>query len=187
MGKYAAILPKLPKLPPEDASRQVKLDEFKQLIERREPEALGQTYVRLRIGSGPKLTPQEFGTLIARLGKDGLSELLAECNFQIEAYEQLLASSQQAKVAGWGKYGAGENAIRLADGSTIRVQTEPYGKVMDKEAFRLWCIANGYASQLQLWPSKMNMMVKERLLAGENVPDGTEAFSYDKIFYEKGK
>jgi len=186
-SKYAAILPKLPKLPPEDASRQQNLDEFKKLIPTKEPEFLARAYITLRNGIGPKLTSEEFGALIVRLGKDGLSELLAECNFQIEAYEQMLAASQQAKAAGWGKYGVSENSFRMADGATIRVQSEPYGKVMDKELFRQWCIDNGYETQLQLWPSRMNAMVKERLLAGENVPDGTEAFSYDKIVFEKAK
>jgi hypothetical protein len=184
---YADIIPGLPKLPPEDQSRQDKLDEFKTLLPSKDPNHIARVYYKLRCGGGPKLTPQEFGQFMVRLGKEGLTELLSEVNFQLEAYEQLLVASQQAKEEGWGKYGVGDNALRLEDGTTIRVQQEPYGKVMDKEAFRVWCCQNGYERQLQLWPSSMNSIVKERLKAGENVPDGTEAFSYDKIVFTAGK
>lgn len=67
--------------------------------------------------------------------------------------------------------------MRLESGTSISTFVEPYGQVKDKEAFRQWCIANGYESQLQLWPGTMNSVTKERLLAGEATPTGVEVFA----------
>lgn len=162
MGKYDAVLPSLPKLPP-DVTRQNEIEQLKAKIAVRNPYLMAETYTTLR----------EL--------KDQLKAQLSTVELQIEAYEQLLAESQEEGGSGWGQFGVKPNALRLQNGDTIRIQPEPYGKVTDKEAFRQWCIANGYERQLQLWPSTMNAIVKERLLAGDPEPDGTEAYSYTKV------
>lgn len=167
-GKYDEVLPNLPKLLAE-APRQEKIDQEKAKVVVREPSLMAESYIALRAA------------------KDGLKAQLSSVELKIEAYEQLLTESQENQEDGWGRYGVKDNALRLPTGDTIRIQPEPYGKVVDKEAFRLWCIANGYERQLQLWPSTMNALVKERLLAGEPEPDGTEAFSYTKIVWVKGQ
>lgn len=169
-GKYAAVLAdrNLPRLPPADASYQAKVDQLKTFIVDRQAVQLADNYIKWR------------------REKARIEEMLSAANLQLAAYEQLLEDSQERGAAGWGDYGVKENALRLPSGATVRVQREPYGKVVDKEAFRQWCIANGYANQLQLWPSTMNGIVKERLLAGEREPDGTEAYSYTKIVLVKG-
>ena len=168
MGKYDAVLPGLPKLV-ELPAYQERVDQVKQtLVEVRVVE-LAAFYVSLREK------------------KREIEEELGALNLQITACEQLLAASQEAGAEGWGLYGVKDNAIRLPNGDTVRVQLEPSGKVVDKEAFRLWCLANGYERELQLWPSTMNALVKERLLAGEPEPDGCEAYSYTKIVYTRRK
>ena len=166
-GKYDAVLPSLKPLPPADAGYQEKVDRAKEQITDRAATALAAEYARLRAE------------------KDKANAALSAINLRIEAYEQLLAESQESRAEGWGQFGVKDNALRLASGETVRIQKEPYGKVADKEAFRLWCIANGYERQLQLWPSTMNALVKERLLTGEEPPDGTEAFSYVKVMFVK--
>jgi len=166
-GKYDAVLQHLQKLPPADLTYQEKIERVKDEIGTRDAVRLGADYVAWR----------------AREAE--LKAALSEVNLQLAAYEQLLAESQEIQSAGWGDYGVKDNALRLPTGETIRVQPEPYGQVKDKEAFRLWCIANGYERQLQLWPSTMNAIVKERLLAGDPEPDGCEAFSKTKIVLVK--
>lgn len=185
MGKYDSVLPGLKPLPAADPSYQDKVDGVKRLITDRDAFKLAQGYAVLRKGSGPPLSAVESEGLIKRLGKDGLKALASTCEVLVKAYEQLLEESQDAGAAGWGMFGVKDNALRLPSGETVRIQKEPYGKVIDKEKFRQWCVANGYETQLQLWPSTMNALVKERLMAGEAEPDGTEAFSYTEVQFVK--
>ena len=166
MGKYDVILPGLPIEPmtdPDDLKKQEKIDLEKATVTNRDPVLLAQTYIRLRAE------------------KELLALKLSALNVKVEAYEQLLTASENAKEPAWGRYGAKPNALRLPSGDTIRIQPEPYGKVIDREAFRLWCIKNGYERQLQLWPSTMSLLVKERLVVGQPEPDGTEGFRYFKV------
>lgn len=166
-GKYDEVLPGLPKYQ-EEPDYQEKINKVKIEIYDKDATVLAEGYAE------------------AREVKEDLQRDLYLINLKIAAYEQLLDDSQLRQAAGWGDYGAKDNMIKLPSGATIRVSKEPYGKVVDKETFRLWCIANGYERQLQLWPATMNALVKERLLAGEAEPDGCEAFSMTKIFFTKG-
>jgi hypothetical protein len=203
-GTYDAVMPGLKPLPPDDAARQDRIERAKAEIADRGAAALASAYVRLR------------------KRKEEIAAALSALEIRINAHEQLLAASQESHAEGWGQFGVKDNALRLPGGETVRVHKEPYGKVVDKEAFRLWCMApadrcmtcggspdalghletdeqdeqrpferhafkpgGGYERQLQLWPSTMNGVVKERLLAGEEPPDGTEAFSYTKVVYVK--
>ena len=179
-GKYDAVLQGLQKLPPQDLSRQEKIDKIK---EEAVADILQQT--RLDALTNPSLLADRY--IFLRSQEDDLLEELSKITIQLDAFEQLLADSQEVNVGGWGEYGVNDKALRLPDGTTVRVDREPYGQVKDKEAFRLWCIKNGYETQLQLWPSRMNAIVKERLLVGQPEPDGCESFSKFKIVLTKAK
>jgi hypothetical protein len=164
-GKYADVVPDLPRLAPESVPYQERVDEVKKELETLNTISLAERYTELR------------------REKDRIKELESLVNLHLEAVTQMLVASQDAGDAGWGQYGVGKNALRLASGDTIRVKSEPYGKVLDKEAFRQWCVANGYERQLQLWPTTTNAITKERLLAGENLPDGIEVFRKDSLVF----
>lgn len=166
-GKYDLVLPGLKPLPPSDLEWQAKVEAVKIKLTNRDPVALATRYIELREQ------------------KDTLKAALQLVELQVEAHEQLLIASEDASEYAWGRYGVKPNALRLEAGHTIRVQPEPYGRVEDKEKFRLWCIANGYERQLQLWPSTMNTIIKERLLAGDPEPDGTQAYAYYKVVLVK--
>jgi hypothetical protein len=157
-------LPDLPKLPP-DPSKQDKIEDVKMTVVDRSARTLAETYIDLR------------------REKNRIQKELSDINVRVEAYEQLLEDSKETGLGGWGQYGVKDNALRLSTGDTIRVQKEPYGQVVDKEAFRQWCIANGYERQLQLWPSTMSSIVKERLISGEPEPDGCETYAKTTIVY----
>jgi hypothetical protein len=66
---------------------------------------------------------------------------------------------------------------------TVYYQAEPHGTVEDKDKFRKWCIENGLGEQLQLWPSTMQSIVKQRLLAADTLPDGVTAANKPKLTF----
>lgn len=168
-SKYAAVLPGLPRLGPETTYQQ-RVDILKAEMINTNPLKLVEQYIAVR---------RELDTL------DATFKWL---NLQLEALTQLLVASQDQGDDCWGQYGVGDNAVRLPSGDTVRVKSEPYGRVADKEAFRQWCIANGYERQLQLWPQTMNAITKERLLDGQNPPEGVEVYRKDSlVFVRAGK
>lgn len=209
MGKYDAVLADLRPRPVEDAGWQAKVDAEKIKVQQapiccehdvdqhetleyrgddkpRHCLAAGCRCRRLETTNGSSTwLAAMYG--LARAEKELKAAELAVINVKVAALEQLLAESQDQGAEGWGQYGVADNALRLPDGSTVRIQKEPYGKVVDKEAFRLWCIENGYGPQLMLWPSTTNLIVKERLLAGEPEPAGIEAFFLTKVVFTEGK
>ena len=167
-SKYAEVVIRLPEREPDDPGRQARVEEIQDVIKTRDPRELAQMYAELR-GDRAKV-------------EDELSSI----NLTIEALEQLIAKSQKNQDAGWGLYGAKDNMIRLPQGGNVRVDLDVHSKVIDKEANRLWCIANGYERQLQIWPSRMTTITKERLLVGQPEPDGVEATTWRKVIYTKG-
>ena len=168
-SKYDAILPGIATMPVVDQSYQDKVDAAKVKLQDLSAADLAAEYARMDAA------------------KEDILVKLYAANLRIEAITQLLVASQDANGEGWGDYGVADNAIRLPSGATIRVQPEITGQVKDKEAYRLWCIKNGYETRLQLWPTTTNAIVKERLMAGEPEPDGVQAFRRNKLVFTEGK
>lgn len=169
-GKYDAVMGGLTNLPVTDLTRQSKITAIKDSIlklsdKAPKPSALGKEYARLR-AEQERLETEQY-----------------DVGLRIEALTQMLIETHEADDSEWGQYGAADNALQLVTGGSIRVQKEPIGQVTDKEAFRKWCIKNGYETQLQLWPSTMNAIVKERLLTGDPGPDGTDIFLKTGVVY----
>jgi hypothetical protein len=99
---------------------------------------------------------------------DTIGDWKSSAQLLVDVYESLMLDAYEAE---------GVASMRLENGASVSTTQEPYGKVVDKEAFRVWCIANGYEQSLQLWPASMNAIVKERTLAGEAPPAGVEVFA----------
>ena len=76
--------------------------------------------------------------------------------------------------------------LTLASRDKVRWQPEPHLVVTDKEAFRLWCLANGFERDMVLPWGKANKHVKDMLASGEAEPPGSECFMRPKVFFEKG-
>lgn len=177
-GKYADVMDGLNPAPPADLAYQERVDMAKFA---EEPALGGRKIVEVETTDVASL----YAVLRHECAKlDAAKSLL---NVKVEACEQVLVSRQEAQLGPWGQYGVEDNALRLATGDTIRVQEEPSPRVVDKEAFRLWCIENGYERQLQLWPTTTAAIAKERLLAGEAQPDGVEVNSYKKVVFTEAK
>ena len=109
--------------------------------------------------------------------KDRVQAQLSETELRLKAVEQLLVDKFEADSI---------TSLRTLEGFAISTHLEPRAQVVDKEAFRLWCIANGLERSLQLWPSTMNSLAKERLLAGEPEPDGVQLSSYTVVKLMRG-
>lgn len=144
-----------------------------------------------------------------RLFKEEVATWLSSVQLLVDAYEQLMLDQMEAE---------GLSSLKMESGASVSTFVEPYGEVVDKEAFRRWCVAptdvcmdcggredaswhskepsddpiihhyhpgGGFERQLQLWPSTMNAITKERLLAGEPPPDGVEATAKTMIRLSK--
>lgn len=198
MGKYDKVVEHLKPLPVQDQTYQDKVEKVKDELTADTtytPESLVKLYREMREGMNPDAGLEEIiahldgrdsiaeerTALIDLLGKDGLEALLYECNLKIEAVTQLIFKSEDDGEPGWGAYGAKANAVRLQDGTSVSVQEEPRCKVEDKEKFRQWCIQNGLENALQLWPSTMESLTRERLLKGQPEPDGVTAYRGRKL------
>jgi hypothetical protein len=138
---------------------------------------INQDLIRLA-GGKPYATLYAVGYRESRFVKEALKEHAKAIELTLEAYQQLAIG--QLEVEG------GVTSLKLADGSTFRVQDEVYVGVVDKEAFRKWCIAAGLEMSLQLWPGTTTSMTKERLIAGEPEPDGVKAYMKPKVVFSAG-
>jgi hypothetical protein len=165
-GKYDEVKKTLKKAEPEDTAYQLKVVEEK-----------------TRLSAATDINPEALAALYfaARDVDDRIEEERYANQITLNAIEQLLIESANRAEAGWGLYGAKPNQVKLSTGDSVFVRSEPKGKVVDKEQFRLWCIKNGLGHELQLWPTRMNAIVKERLLAGATVPEGTAAQLIEKV------
>lgn len=195
-GKYAHLIARLPKLLPPDAKYQEKVEETKRLI--------------LEEHDHAEILPAS--TLVSDYAEirgeiDRINKQLYDANLKLEAVSQMLVSRFDDEDI---------TSLKVADAS-VRVQHEPYAQVKDKEKFRLWCVNTcqlcglhrdkhpipsetaeflnlhpnhapvTLEAQLQLWPSTMNSITKERLLKGYPEPDGVEAYQKPKIVLTRDK
>lgn len=154
MGKFDAVVEKLPPVPREHNEYQDRVDAVKAELQGRKPNELAALVVTVR---------NEIDDL--ELSKKAL-------NLRLEALTQLTLDLFDAE---------GLASIKLEDGSSVSRQLEPYAGVEDKEAFRLWCLSQGLERSMHLWPATVQSMVKERLLNGEADPPGVKVFVKPKL------
>lgn len=114
---------------------------------------------------------------MARLRKKHFDRKKKALNVDLKALEQLLVDRYENE---------GIKSVTLDNGGKVRVQQEPRAKVVDKAAFRAWCVANGYEEVMNLAWGTTNGIVKEYLLSGQALPPGVEAKTLDKFVYSKG-
>ena len=170
-GKYDAVLEGKPKIPLEDNPvRQMEIDQLKE-------EFKGQPAVNLAMKYA-----------VTRRRRDLLKAQESALQLELDALTQMLiASEDEGTDPAWGAYGANDNAIRLPNGDSLRINHEPASNVVDAEAFRLWCIENGYERKLQLHAGTRESIVAERMLAAEPPPDGLEVGTWTKLTFNANK
>lgn len=79
-----------------------------------------------------------------------------------------------------------ESGLTLASGDKIHWRAEPHLVVTDKEQFRQWCVAQHLEREMVLPWGKGNKLLKDMILAGDDVPDGAEMFARPKVTFTKG-
>lgn len=188
-GKYAHITPKLPKLPLIEPARRdivtavkneitqssdvvVPIDSEAKFIElMAEMEiCLKQVLTLEKTRTGGRRWASEFAKAYQELRAliDKIKDWQSNVQLLLDAYTELMIDQMDVE---------GVKAVRLTDGSSVSTFEEPYAQVKDKEAFRQWCLKNGYANDLSLGWMKTNSIVKERLTLGQPEPEGVEIFS----------
>jgi len=183
MGKYEEVLKDLLRLPTEDKNRQYQLDQIKKLLARQaEEEAEGEVdnkTIDLQETPGFEIRlngkePQDLARLYRdlRAYKTAFEERESKLNLVIEAVAQMIEMVYESQ---------GISSLKLTDGGSVSSQPEPCGVVKDKEAFRKWCLENGYEHSMTLPYQTMNSLVKEMLLEGQELPAGIEAFFRPKL------
>ncbi len=155
MGKYSHVIKGLPKLPPELGPKQDRIDAAKADFFNLSITELSAAYRKLRDEA------------------DELASQASNLDDRVTAAEQLIAERFEAE---------GVHQLNLDDGSAVRTDPQPYAGVVDKEAYRQWCIAQGLEHQMHLWPSTTQSLVKERLLNGESEPPGISVFVKTSVF-----
>ncbi len=113
-----------------------------------------------------------------RESKKDLESYLSDVDAKIEAVTQLLADAYET---------AGLTSVKLDSGESVSTQHEPYAQVADREVFRLWCLANGFETQMCLPWQTAYALAKEALLAGRPEPDGLTTFVKTKIILRGAK
>lgn len=203
-GKYDHLLPKLPKLPPEDLEYQQRVEDVKKLIRfcthceghKTEPKIDEPTDTKyfpedaelchVCAGSGRrKLNGQAIGELyvIARADVETVAQAASDANLMLEAVSQMLISAQEAADSDFGAFGASDRGLKLTNGDSLRTQPEVYPVAKDKASFREWCFANGLRGKMELPPKPMTDLAKSRLLHGESEPTGMTIYVRTKVVY----
>lgn len=158
-GKYAHVINTLPKLLGKDAARQDKINAIKDAIKREIPDIINNAAVAAK------------GYIALRVEQAEHDAAGSEISLRLEAHTQLMLDafkSNDQSSAKIGEYG-------------VSTYEEPYAQVEDKEALRLWCLANGYENRMALAWGTVNTITKERLLEGEAEPDGVTIYAKPKI------
>jgi len=194
VGKYSHVIDKLPRHPGTDPSHQQRIEATKERIllsdAEEEPLETVADYIRILHTTFGHLNEllvnaaagQRHGSRFAkvyqqlRFVKDELEAHESNLNLLIEAYTALITDQFEVE---------GTTALTLDDGFNVRVQYEPYAQVEDREAFRQWCVANGYERSMTLPWQTTNSLVKARLIEGENEPPGVKAYSKTKTVLTK--
>lgn len=165
MGKYETVMQGLPKLP---AGSDENGNEFGGRRER-----LDKIKVDINAEYGNLTASFLAGLYIDyRQQKEQKEEELKEVNELIAAVSELITVVYEEEDV---------TSVKTSIGKSVSVQSEPVGKVVDKQAFWKWCRENDLQEQMHLAYQTMNTLMKERLLKGEPEPEGVKAYVRDKI------
>lgn len=158
MGKYSTVIDRLPRLLGAAPAYQEKVNAVKQAIAADPDFKLHASWLAT-----------EYAGL--RAEKNTAEAVVSDVNLRLEAVSQLM--TEQFEVEG-------VTSMKVA-GSAISVYMEPYAQVADKEAFRLWCVAQGLERQMSLPWQTTNSLTKARLLEGDPEPDGVTCYAKVRI------
>lgn len=170
MGKYSDVVKKLEKLPTDDSKDyQAKVQEMRGKIAAK----FREKYPNRPLDAAAVVELYDA----IRDVKEAHEELEKAINLELRALEQMLEERYEDM---------GVDKLRLESGVNVALEREPAAQVKDRDAFREWCVREGYANELQLPHQTMNKITKERLTNGEEPPPGVAAFYRVKFVRRRG-
>jgi hypothetical protein len=194
--KYAHVVAGLPKFVGETPERVALLNQLREEILATPIDESGDWNISAQILSSLRTMNESVQAILARakvcpgrtsagfarayadvrIVLDAINEWRASAQLLSDAYERMMTDQMEAEDV---------RSVSLTSGASVGVYAEPYARVIDREALRRWCIANGYESQLQLLWQTLNGIAKERTLAGEPPPDGVEVTAKTQVRLNK--
>lgn len=167
-GKYANVLPGLPRFTNPDPSFKEAVNTVKRMLsEHAQQKGLALT--------GEYLSKRYIEY---RKQKDEFDEKIKKLNVILEVLTQMIIDQYEVE---------GTTRIILDTGESVGLQDEPYTVIKDKEKVREWVIeANLEEELLTVQWQTLNGIVKKALLDGESLPDGVEVFNKPKAKFYRG-
>lgn len=156
MGKYSHLVGKVEAAPVKDQSWQQKVDK------ERADNVPPNTEI-MAVAEQWRYLKKE---------KQDLEDEIAKLNIRLEARTQYMIDWLENN---------GMDKFTMSGGGTFYIKDEPTCSVKDRVAFRKWVDEQGLSEMLTMNYNTMNGMVKKRLIAGQPMPDGVEAFMLRKM------
>ena len=163
-GKYDSITPSLPKFIEGDSSYRGKIEAEKLEI----------------LDGRVELSARDLAAMYvsAREAKEDKEKELKEANLKHEAVREMFCEAMDDEDT---------TSLTLKNVGALRVERKPYAQVKDKQACRLWCIAEGLEESMVLPWGSIDKITRDRLYDGQPEPDGVEAFQKDKVVLTRNK
>ncbi len=103
-------------------------------------------------GKNPAIGDLAYEYAMSRKDKDELEGKLSVVTERLDAIKFLLIPAFESEEL---------SSVKLsATGQTVSMQREPYARVVDKEAYRTWCIKEGHQNEMSLPWQTTNAMTK---------------------------
>ena len=196
-SKWYTICSKLKKVTGHEPDRQEKIDAVKELIQKgfvpgiptpnldswrveqlleTIDSSLEQLYkILVTLAPGPpQAAAYARGYAMTRKIRDVVNDHAWDIELLTDTWEQLISNQYEVE---------GVTNLKISGLGAVRCNPEPKADVVDREAFRLWCIKNGYEKNLMLAWNTTNADLKQRLEEGLPPQDGVEARRIDKVVF----
>jgi len=123
---------------------------------------------------GEKHNAKSFGRFLiqARIEKASLEAQIKEKNLTIAAMDQVLVELLEAETM---------TSFKLENAVSMSIKDDVYCSVSDKPLFYDWIDKNGLEDMYTINYQTMSSMVKQRLIAGEEIPPGVETYFKQSI------
>jgi len=162
-GIYAHLIDKLPRLVGEEPSNREQVNAIKDAI-RAEHTTNGVSTL--------KATRLTSLYVAVRAEKEEAESIISEINTRLLAIEELMAKQFEDE---------GIMTCTPPLGRGASVYLEPYAQVVDRDANRQWCIAQGLERKMFLSWQELNGLTKKLLLDGQPLPDGVAVYAKTKF------
>lgn len=190
-GKYAHVIAKLPRFLGTEPGHQQKIDAVKEAMVndpsfKRTAISLGRMYANLRALRDPlKQMESQLQVQIDAVDQLKTEQFEAEGTNSVNIEVEMISDEAIEKFLDELREVIKKSRLNRPQVENVRIQFEPYAQVVDKEAFRKWCLTQGLEAQMSLPWSVTNSLVKAMVENGDPEPPGVKAKAITKTFLSK--